>query len=552
MAEKTNPWISYTPDDISMEYHQLMGSFMPLSESSKGPTIQAAEDSDKSVLAGVLDRAQGLSAKDRLEVVLNYVYAEDMANCSWDTPLLRVISCQRTRNIDLLLQHGANPNGIDRDSQACYASRFRRVISDTVDPRLLVIQVDPEEVGGPATQLLPLTEDELAKRTTTVSCFWGFPDAVPLDISGNGSLLHSLVMAARSTLEIFDKILRAGADAKAWSESEHSALEDEDLLQPSALCVSTPLHAAIDTGNREMLEGLLARGFNPNARALIVGCQALTPLQHAIVAGKVGQYQKLIASPRADANLVTPVFGVHVLHFAVAQLRLDLIKTIGLPLSAAPPTALGHTLLHVTCLPFDETHLQIFGPKLRQSIHNLRTTHLKVQSVLGASYQFNPSKLAKPSAPKQDGPGDPANDDGPSLQSNVLSLNERVDASDLLMPLPSTDHFDPQLEVIQRIVTELGPSEISKVDIYGNTALHYLASTRIVNGEAVKWLRQEDHDDEVWRTSTNRWGWTPSDLWKDNVTTIEPGVEMLRKVVNEDNRRRGVIGTMSCGRWRYR
>jgi hypothetical protein len=79
-----------------------------------------------SALLAILQRSLGLSKKDRFEIVLDFVYAEDMARQMWDTPLLRAVACRNVQNIKLLLEHGANPNGVDHDSQACYARRFRR------------------------------------------------------------------------------------------------------------------------------------------------------------------------------------------------------------------------------------------------------------------------------------------------------------------------------------------------------------------------------------------------------------------------------------------
>lgn len=99
-----------------MEYDELLDSFLPLGESDEGPTIRAAGEVDSSSILAVLQRAQQLSPKDRSENVLDFVYAEDMANQTWDTPLLRAISQGHVRNVELLLQHGADANGVDREN----------------------------------------------------------------------------------------------------------------------------------------------------------------------------------------------------------------------------------------------------------------------------------------------------------------------------------------------------------------------------------------------------------------------------------------------------
>jgi ankyrin repeat protein len=128
-------------------------------------------------------------------------------------------------------------------------------------------------------------------------------------------------------------------------------LPDEEYLTSSALALSTPLHAAIVTFNNLMLQALLDRGSSPNARALITGSCALTPLQYAIDLGSTEAYSVLDAHNQLDKTILTPIFNVHILHFATAHLHTYTMQMIGLPLSAAPPKALGHTLLHVAYLP---------------------------------------------------------------------------------------------------------------------------------------------------------------------------------------------------------
>ena len=72
------------------------------------------------------------------------------------------------------------------------------------------------------------------------------------------ALLNSVVRAGTSKPEILDQLLRSGADAHAWMQPEvEGRLSDEEDLSPSALALSTPLHAAIASDNLDMLSVLL-------------------------------------------------------------------------------------------------------------------------------------------------------------------------------------------------------------------------------------------------------------------------------------------------------
>jgi hypothetical protein len=74
----------------------------------------------------------------------------------------------------------------------------------------------------------------------------------------------------------------------------------EEPLPPSALCVSTPFHRATSLGKIAMLRSLHERKFNPNARALIAGCQAFSPWQHAVRIGNLEACKALREFPSFD------------------------------------------------------------------------------------------------------------------------------------------------------------------------------------------------------------------------------------------------------------
>jgi ankyrin repeat protein len=288
------------------------------------------------------------------------------------------------------------------------------------------------------------------------------------------------------------------------------------------------LHQAISADNDDMLEVLLGRGLNPNTRSLIAGCQAFTPMDHAIRTGNIKAYRRLYAHPLADTSLLTPAYRIHILHLAVAQLRVDILEATKIPLSESLSTALGHTLGHIACLPFDETHLQLFSSKVRESIHDLRSLHLPVDwpynprldfTLFAERHYQHISRLSEPDYP---GPGD---EDSIGIPRALPPVKERrSDLPDQIIFGPPSDQFSgAQAEVMKRLVQELGIEIVLIKDYLGNTPLHYLASARHVNDPLIAWFRDHTQGAYCWMETKNGYGYTPRDLWVDNVTVIEPG-----------------------------
>lgn len=269
-------------------------------------------------------------------------------------------------------------------------------------------------------------------------------------------------------------------------------LSDEEDLFPSALALSTPLHAAIASDNLNMLSVLLDRGFSPNARALITGSLAVTPAQYAIILGQLEAYSLLKAHKSCDVSILTPIYGVHILHFATALLRLGLVKAIGLPLSSASLTSLGHTLLHIACLPYNGDYVQS-SQRIEQSIHevrNLRDTRYISQPPGGARYDASGSRILRP----QEG------------QPKAAQLVSR----------DITNELQQQEDMCKFIVSELGATQIGLSDIHGNTPLHYLAGAWFLNESLIAWMREQAGGEHVWAKAENIWGHPPLVLWEEN------------------------------------
>lgn len=488
----------------------LFWSFWPLMEFSDGPVIAAAGLEDTAKLQSLLDRADLLDDDDRLRCSVDQVH--DFMSV---TPLLRAIERERPDNVRLLLEYGADPDGVPMARQQDLARRFRRVWYDENEcPHDMEISIASESVGTISSQISPpfLSDDELASRRSDIAPFWTTSHCLEVDHSTDEALYHSVVMAGLSTPEILDQLLEAGSDTSAWLAHDTASLPEEDDLLPSQAAISTPLHTAIAFDNMIMLRTLLDRGFSPNARALITGSQALTPAQYAITIGDLETLQ-LLKAQGADLEIRTPVFGVHILHFAASLLRLDLLRAINLPMSRASTTGMGHSLLHIACLPFNSSEIQVSAPKVSQSIHNIRG--------MQASYRISERKVKEFNAS-----GYSETVLRPEFEASMRPYHNRcLKQSPRSWDSDPMKYFEEQESVCKFLVQELGAGKIGEQDMHGNTMLHYLAGSRGPNEALIHWLKMQNTGMSVWEKTQNFWGHTPRELYDDS--------EAARAVLNQ-------------------
>ena len=423
----------------------------------------------------------------------------------WEgTPLLHAVECKLEDNIRTLLDLEVNPNGVSLRALSKYAAVGDRSDAAQADKELNAGYVwEPKDEGMAQIQrefhLHALTETEIEARTRdhVIEPFWvvfcGY-DHSPW--SAHAWRRHrvpttSLLEATKGgSVKIFDLLYQSGADATAWLRKNNF----DGTAVPhtySALAPSTPLHAAIESDQLEMLQHLLTLGFSPDSRPLATLERAITPLMSATMRGKLDFYDILV-SHGANLHLKTPVMNVHHLHFAAGNLDLRMLRRIiqDIPLSAAGETALGHTVLHVACLPFDTSFICIYSPKVYASVHDIRP-HLGVEVMREyMDHMYRHNHPVEPDAPVFTEPQD-------------------------------CTSFEKQIKTVQYLLQNGAAAAISAKDIHGNTPLHYLAGYRTVNQGLVSILRDHEGGQDVWNSAKNRWGHTPRDLWEDGRNCVE-------------------------------
>ncbi|KAL2850519.1 hypothetical protein BJX68DRAFT_266724 [Aspergillus pseudodeflectus] len=455
------------------------------------PAIRAAANANSAVLEALL--AYYKSRCD--DKTLTGYEQRSITRCSpsatiaFRSPIKAAISINSAENLRLLLAAGADPDGILRWEAADYSARS-------------VVLAKARE-HGIVHPVCPLTEGELDERRRWFPMFWTewFVPGRSLRMGRAWTALEEAAGYGRP--ELFDLLRAAGADESAWvqqSDSDDPELWNFDESTPvSFLTTSSPLHEALYWGEQAMVRHLLSTcEHSPNYRPPAAPTMALPPLSHILVRCDLDDENvhnclvDLLAHPRLDLNLRTPVFGIHPLHFATAHHNPKLLTWLAgfIPggLATARTTALGHTLLHIACVPLIPNQIVAKNPNVLKSIHCIRTV----------DYRWHPRvKLL------------------PSPSCGEVATAEEIASID---PQPlTTAEQQAQLATIRVLVeARQGQEEVADVrakDVDGNTALHYLAGTLNMSDEIIELVRGLEGGEEAWWEAKNHWGLTPSQLW---------------------------------------
>ncbi|KAL4886591.1 hypothetical protein BJY04DRAFT_228396 [Aspergillus karnatakaensis] len=370
-------------------------------------------------------------------------------------------------NVGVLLAAGADPNGLEPAHLVDYSIRFIR-------GRRARAMVEVRKEAGITDQVCPLTEAELRERRCWFPTFWTECN-LPSQRRPLAPPLTALEIAAKEgNPEILDLLRAAGADESAWLQSAAlnscSVFSISDKNVPvSVLSTPSPVHEAVAAGHRSMLCHLLYTcEYSPNYRPHAAPTVALPPLSYAIArcnlkeSGVQSCIVKLLSHPAVDINLRTPIFEVHLLHFATAHHDPDLLTWLSrfVPggLRAAGVTALGHTLLHIASLP------------------------LTVSQIISRS---------------------------PPVVQKFVTAEEMAGKN----PEPMTIYQQQVQLATIRTLLDGGVTDVCAQDLDGNTCLHYLAGRLNMSEETVELVRQSENGEKVWQETQNIWGFTPRELW---------------------------------------
>ncbi|KAJ6577663.1 hypothetical protein B0H19DRAFT_566663 [Mycena capillaripes] len=456
------------------------------------PAVRAAGNPNPAVLKAVLENGWLQSPyynPNDTSLASQYgpnAFMPVLNNGGGDSPLLRAIRAHLPENVNTLLKAGADPNGLPT-----------WILSDSV---------------AAATSSLP---NQRPDPPGNIHPFWS---SAMSNFQVNKLSIQAVVAveaaAAEGLDDVIDQLVACGADISYWKADPPQT----DALSPSFLSASSPLHAAITGRHNATILRLLSPplSLDPNIIPLGPPVRSLTPSMQCLCATppNLDALAVLFARPLYSAGTRTPDFGVHLAHFAAAHLSAALLRQLPNALRDAGTTTRGHTLLHVVCMPRDETHVNVFAPAVHQSVRFVCTVDPARKPIRLHATCPQRAHRGLPLAPEVEAPLFGPQDEGFfDAQVGVLAFLRGA--------------IVEEAEEESRQMKDL----IRQRDADSNTALHFLAGYRSVNMRAVQMLRAVDEDNEgegeedgglgIWETAKNRWGFTPRDLFEAGTRAIE-------------------------------
>ncbi|KAL8847372.1 MAG: hypothetical protein Q9221_007583 [Calogaya cf. arnoldii] len=455
--------------------------------------------------------------------------------------LIQAIISQHPENVSTLLGAGANPNGLPLPMLSHNTAGFLRLGPHFADEQdygmadLWVYNRTHLLKYIPVPQLSSLTRGEVEQcfECPTPSRFWSevnFRTLCPVD---NADSIPALVAAAEQPdITILRSLLDLpGTDTSFWTGNPQP-LDIPNPATPSSLSLSSPLHAAIRGRNLPALSILLSRGFNPNILPLAAPTRCITPAMATIVdcdPWNTDAYRVLREHLLIDLTIRTPVYNVSLLHFAVARLNLPLLQAIAadVPLDSAGRTALGHSILHIACLPLDESWVQMHSRPVFTSCRktrNLSELDVACEGIgdyLQARRELEDRRLWR-KVPNV----------GPNKRIHPPRFSARPTREAL------QDCHRRQVDVVGYLLQNCPSLDLAAADVHGNTALHYLASHRDINSALLDLLWSHDAAEEAWRFMENRYGFTAADLFKSGFNVNENEEKEFWGVIDKWERER--------------
>lgn len=219
-----------------------------------------------------------------------------------NNPLHDAVKLGSGAMLRLLARSGADLN---RVTNACKYTPFHRaILENRPDMMGALFRLGADPMLTDYDRISPL---EMAARAGFTLCLKSLMEDIGLD-------RHDPAVAQMLTDALFEAVFY-----REWDCAEYLIDYIDDINRKTRFD-STILRAAIDQAGIEYIEGLLARGADPNAPS-----RGVTPLVHAINSGLLGVVELLLKTD-ADPNL--PAENIYPLHAAIEKKNVGMVTAL--------------------------------------------------------------------------------------------------------------------------------------------------------------------------------------------------------------------------------